>query len=311
MGHQGMHYSLASRELIADSIESMALAHAFDGLVMVTNCDKVIPGMLMAAARVNIPTVVISGGPMLAGTLNKKKISLTTAFEAVGAYSAGKMTEDELEDVALTCCPGCGSCSGMFTANSMNCLTEVLGMGLPGNGTIPAVFGERVALAKKAGRAVMKLVEEDIRPRDIMTENAFKNALTVDMALGCSTNSVLHLPAIAHEADVTIDLREINVISDKTPNLCKLSPAGHHHIEDLYGAGGVQAVMKELTKLDLINVDLPTVTTQNRWRKHCKRDQLRHGCDTSCRNTLLGNRRTRDPLRKHRTRRMCGKTLCS
>ena len=262
MGHQGMHYSLASRELIADSIESMALAHAFDGLVMVTNCDKVIPGMLMAAARVNIPTVVISGGPMLAGTLNKKKISLTTAFEAVGAYSAGKMTEDELEDVALTCCPGCGSCSGMFTANSMNCLTEVLGMGLPGNGTIPAVFGERVALAKKAGRAVMKLVEKDIRPRDIMTENAFKNALTVDMALGCSTNSVLHLPAIAHEADVTIDLREINVISDKTPNLCKLSPAGHHHIEDLYAAGGVQAVMKELTKLNLINLDLPTVTTK-------------------------------------------------
>ena len=252
MGHAGMHYSLASRELIADSIESMALAHAFDGLVMVTNCDKVVPGMLMAAARLNIPAIMISGGPMLAGT--------NAVFEAVGAYGAGKIDEDELCDVEQHACPSCGSCSGMFTANSMNCLTEVLGMGLPGNGTIPAVFGERVSLARQAGRAIMQLVEKNIRPRDIMTTEAFQNALTADMALGCSTNSVLHLPAIAHEAGVVIDLQWVNEISAHTPNLCKLAPAGHHHVEDLYAAGGIPALLKELGKKNLIDTSLMTVT---------------------------------------------------
>ncbi len=260
MGHAGMHYSLASRELIADSIESMALAHAFDGLVMVTNCDKVVPGMLMAAARLNIPAIMISGGPMLAGTRNKKKIDLNAVFEAVGAYGAGKIDEDELCDVEQHACPSCGSCSGMFTANSMNCLTEVLGMGLPGNGTIPAVFGERVSLARQAGRAIMQLVEKNIRPRDIMTTEAFQNALTADMALGCSTNSVLHLPAIAHEAGVVIDLQWVNEISAHTPNLCKLAPAGHHHVEDLYAAGGIPALLKELGKKNLIDTSLMTVT---------------------------------------------------
>lgn len=260
MGHAGMHYSLASRELIADSIESMALAHAFDGLVMVTNCDKVVPGMLMAAARLNIPAIMISGGPMLAGTRNKKKIDLNAVFEAVGAYGAGKIDEDELCDVEQHACPSCGSCSGMFTANSMNCLTEVLGMGLPGNGTIPAVFGERVSLARQAGRAIMQLVEKNIRPRDIMTIEAFQNALTADMALGCSTNSVLHLPAIAHEAGVVIDLQWVNEISAHTPNLCKLAPAGHHHVEDLYAAGGIPALLKELGKKNLIDTSLMTVT---------------------------------------------------
>ncbi len=260
MGHSGMHYSLASRELIADSIESMAMAHCFDGLVLITNCDKIIPGMLMAAARLNIPSVMISGGPMLAGTLKDKKISLTTVFEGVGAYSAGKMSVDELTEIEEKACPGCGSCSGMFTANSMNCLTEVLGMGLPGNGTIPAVFAERSTLAAQAGKTIMELVQKNIRPRDIMTTKSFENALTVDMALGCSTNSVLHLPAIAHEAGVEIDLKQINEISARTPNLCKLAPAGSHHIEDLYFAGGIPAVMKELDKKQLLNLDLMTVT---------------------------------------------------
>jgi len=260
MGHLGMHYSLPSRELIADSIESMAMAHAFDGLVLITNCDKITPGMLMAAARVNIPAVMISGGPMLAGDVNGKKISLTQAFEGVGAFSAGKMTAEELKEIECGCCPGCGSCSGMFTANSMNCLTEVIGMGLPGNGTIPAVFKERLELARKAGGAIMDLVAKNVRPRDIMTAEAFKNAITVDMALGCSTNSVLHLMAIAHESKVDFDLAVINTISEKTPNLCKLSPAGHHHIEDLYAAGGVQAVMNELDRAKMLNTSLPTVS---------------------------------------------------
>lgn len=260
MGHSGMHYSLASRELIADSIESMAMAHCFDGLVLITNCDKIIPGMLMAAARLNIPSVMISGGPMLAGTFKDKKISLTQVFEAVGAYSVNKMSVEELTEIEEKACPGCGSCSGMFTANSMNCLTEVLGMGLPGNGTIPAVFAERSTLAAQAGKTIMELVQKNIRPRDIMTAKAFENALTVDMALGCSTNSVLHLPAIAHEAGVEIDLKQINEISGKTPNLCKLAPAGNHHIEDLYFAGGIPAVMKELDKKQLLNLDLITVT---------------------------------------------------
>jgi len=260
MGHIGMKYSLASRELIADSIESVAVAHGFDALVMIPNCDKVVPGMLMAAARVNIPTVVVSGGPMMAGRVNNKSVSLSNVFEAVGAVQCGKMTEEELYEYEEKACPGCGSCAGMYTANSMNCLTEVLGMGLPGNGTIPAVYAERIRLAKKAGMAVMKLLEADICPRDIMTEESFENALTVDMALGCSTNSMLHLPAIAHEAGVELNLEIANVISKRTPNLCKLAPAGHHHIEDLYFAGGVQAVMKELAKKELLNLDLITAT---------------------------------------------------
>lgn len=263
MGHLGMHYSLASRELIADSIETMALAHGFDALVMVPNCDKVVPGMLMAAARLNIPTVVVSGGPMLAGTTNNNHLSLSSVFEAVGAVNAGIMIEAELLDYENSACPSCGSCSGMFTANSMNCLTEVLGMGLPGNGTIPAVYAERIRLAKEAGKAVINLLKNNILPRDIMTEKSFINALTVDMALGCSTNSMLHLPAIAYEAGVFLNLDLANEISARTPNLCKLSPAGPHHIEDLYAAGGVQAVMKELAKKDLLYLDLPTVSQKS------------------------------------------------
>ncbi|NLJ88954.1 MAG: dihydroxy-acid dehydratase [Epulopiscium sp.] len=260
MGHIGMHYSLASRELIADSIEAVAMAHGFDALVMIPNCDKIVPGMLMAAARVNIPTIVFSGGAMLPGKLDGQRLSLTDVFEAVGAVKAGKMTEEELLKCEDSACPGCGSCSGMFTANSMNCLTEVLGMGLPGNGTVPAVYAERVRLAKKAGMMVMKLLKKDIRPKDIMTKEAFYNALTVDMALGCSTNSMLHLPAIAYEAGVELNLEIANEISEKTPNLCRLAPAGPHFIVDLYEAGGVQAVMKELSKKNLLNLSLLTVT---------------------------------------------------
>lgn len=260
MGHSGMRYSLASRELIADSIETMAMAHKFDALVMVPNCDKVVPGMLMAAGRVNIPTVVISGGPMLSGASDQGNISLSSMFEAVGSVQAGTMTIEELTSIENTACPSCGSCSGMFTANSMNCLTEVLGLGLPGNGTIPAVYAERVRLAKTAGHAIMQLLEANVKPRDILTEAAFINALTVDMALGCSTNSVLHLPAIAHEVGFKLDLELVNEVSARTPNLCKLSPAGSDHIEDLYRAGGVQAVMMELSKADLLNLDIATVT---------------------------------------------------
>lgn len=262
MNHIGMKYSLASRELIADSVETMAISHGFDGLVLIPNCDKVVPGMLMAAARLNIPCVVVSGGPMLAGSIQKgnEKISLSKTFEAVGAYAAGKINDEELLDIENNSCPTCGSCSGMYTANSMNCLTEALGMGLAGNGTIPAVYSERVRLAKLAGAKIMEMVEKDIRPRDIMNENAFTNALTVDMALGCSTNSMLHLPAIAHEAGITIDLSTANEISAKTPNLCRLAPAGSHHVEDLYAAGGIQAVMKELSKLGLICLDNMTVS---------------------------------------------------
>lgn len=260
MGHTGMKYSLATRELIADSCEAMGLAHSFDGMVFIPNCDKIVPGMLMAAARINVPSVVVSGGAMLSLNINGKDLDLNSVFEAVGSYKAGTMTEEEVLECENTACPTCGSCSGMFTANSMNCLTEVLGLGLPGNGTIPAVFSERIRLAKQAGMAVMKMVEMNIKPSDILTEKAFENALALDMALGCSTNSVLHLPAIAHEAGVKIDLTEINHISAKTPNLCKLAPAGHHHIQDLYFAGGVQAVMKELTKKNLIHTDLITVT---------------------------------------------------
>ncbi len=260
MGHVGMKYSLATRELIADSIEAMAMAHGFDGLVLIPNCDKIVPGMLMAAVRVNIPAIVVSGGPMLSGKLGEQDVDLNTVFEAVGAVKAGSMTEEELFKLEESACPGCGSCSGMYTANSMNCLTEALGMALPGNGTIPAVYAARVRLAKRTGMTIMGLVEQDIKPRDIMTEKAFENALALDMALGCSTNSVLHIPAIANEADISIDLDIVNDISEKTPNLCKLSPAGPHHVEDLYMAGGVQAVLNELAGEELIHKDLMTVT---------------------------------------------------
>ncbi len=260
MGHTGMRYSLVTRDLIADSTEAMAMAHAFDALVMVPNCDKNVPGLLMAAARVNIPTIFVSGGPMLAGRVKGEKTSLSSMFEAVGAYSAGKMSEEDVEEYACKVCPTAGSCSGMYTANSMNCLTEVLGMGLKGNGTIPAVYSERIRLAKQAGMKIMELLEKNIRPKDIMVKEAFLNALTVDMALGCSTNSMLHLPAIAHEAGVDLNLELANEVSAKTPNLCHLAPAGHIYMEDLNEAGGVYAVMNELNKKDLLYTDLITVT---------------------------------------------------
>ena len=260
MGHEGMKYSLVTRDLIADSTEAMVRAHGFDGLVMVPNCDKNVPGLLMAAARVNIPTVFVSGGPMLAGRVDGKKTSLSSMFEAVGAYSAGKIDEKQLTVCEENTCPTCGSCSGMYTANSMNCLTEVLGMGLRGNGTIPAVYSARIELAKHAGMQVMELVEKNIRPRDIMTQAAIRNALTADMALGCSTNSMLHLPAIANECGVDFDLDMANEISAKTPNLCHLAPAGPTYMEDLNEAGGVYAVLKELTKLNLLDTSAMTVT---------------------------------------------------
>ncbi len=260
MGHQGMKYSLVTRDLIADSTEAMALAHGFDALVMVPNCDKNVPGLLMAAARVNIPTIFVSGGPMLAGRVGGKKTSLSSVFEAVGSYASGDMSLEMVEEFERKACPTCGSCSGMYTANSMNCLTEVLGMGLKGNGTIPAVYSARIQLAKHAGMQIMDLVRKDIKPRDIMTEDAFMNALAVDMALGCSTNSMLHLPAIAHEAGVDLNLDIANEISAKTPNLCHLAPAGHTYIEDLDEAGGVYAVMNELLKKNLIKTDLITCT---------------------------------------------------
>ncbi len=260
MGHTGMKYSLVTRDLIADSTECMALAHQFDGLVMLPNCDKNVPGLLMAAARVNIPTIFVSGGPMLAGKVAGCKTSLSSMFEAVGAYAAGKITEEQLKEYEAKTCPTCGSCSGMYTANSMNCLTEALGMGLRGNGTIPAVYSDRIKLAKHAGMQIMELVKKDIKPRDIMTEKAFMNALTVDMALGCSTNSMLHLPAIAREAGVELNVDIANEISARTPNLCHLAPAGHTYIEELNEAGGVYAVMNELNKKKLLNTDVLTVT---------------------------------------------------
>ncbi len=260
MGHIGMHYSLPSRELIADSIESMAMAHGYDGLVLIPNCDKIVPGMLMGAARINIPAIVVSGGPMLKGRVHGRDLSLTDMFEAVGAVQAGKMNEEELAEYENSACASCGSCSGMFTANSMNCLTEAIGLALPGNGTIPAVYSERIRLAKMTGVKIMELVKEDIKPSDILTKEAFYNALAVDMALGCSTNSMLHLPAIAYEAKVDFDLDMANSISEKTPNLCRLAPAGNHFVEDLYFAGGISAVMKELTKKGLINENCLTVT---------------------------------------------------
>lgn len=260
MNHEGMKYSLASRELIADSVETLAMAHGFDGLVLIPNCDKIVPGMLMAAARLDIPAIVMSGGPMLAGHLGDKALDLSSLFEAVGAIKAGTIDERELEELEQYACPGCGSCSGMYTANSMNCLSEAIGMALPGNGTIPAVYAERERLAKYAGMKIMELVERNITPSIIMTMQAFENALAVDMALGCSTNSALHLPAIAHELGMDLNLDIINEISSRVPNLCHLSPAGHHHIEDLYAAGGVSAVMKELTKKGLLHTDAMTVS---------------------------------------------------
>ena len=260
MGHIGMKYSLVTRDLIADSTECMAMAHQFDALVCIPNCDKNVPGLLMAAARVNVPTVFVSGGPMLAGHVKGEKRSLSSMFEAVGSYVAGTMTEEDVYDFECNACPTCGSCSGMYTANSMNCLTEVLGMGLKGNGTIPAVYSERLRLAKRAGMQVMELLKQDIRPRDIMTKEAFLNALTVDMALGCSTNSMLHLPAIAHEAGVELNPEMANAISEKTPNLCHLAPAGYHYIEELNEAGGVYAVMNELNKLGLLHTECMTAT---------------------------------------------------
>ncbi|WP_196001013.1 dihydroxy-acid dehydratase [Clostridium sp. 1001271B_151109_B4] len=260
MGHQGMKYSLVTRELIADSVECMANAHAFDALVFIPNCDKIVPGMVMAALRVNVPSVIVSGGPMLAGKFKGKEVSLSTMFEAVGSVESGLMLESDLAELEEKACPTCGSCSGMFTANSMNCLCEVLGLALPGNGTIPAVYSERIRLAKYAGMAVMNLLEKDIKPRDIVTEDAIKNALTVDMALGCSTNSVLHLTAIANEAELPINLDIINGMSAKVPNLCKLAPASDTHIEDLYAAGGIRAIMSELNKKNLLNLNCITAT---------------------------------------------------
>ena len=260
MGHVGMKYSLVTRDLIADSTECMAMAHQFDALVMVPNCDKNVPGLLMAAARLNIPTVFVSGGPMLAGHVKGEKRSLSSMFEAVGSYAAGLMSEEDVKEFECKVCPTCGSCSGMYTANSMNCLTEVLGMGLKGNGTIPAVYSERLVLAKHAGMAVMDMLKKNIRPRDIMTEAAFRNALTMDMALGCSTNSMLHLPAIAHEAGVELNVDIANEISAKTPNLCHLAPAGHHHMQDLMEAGGISAVLKELLDAGMIQGQCKTVT---------------------------------------------------
>ena len=260
MGHQGMKYSLVTRDLIADSTECMAIAHQFDGLVMVPNCDKNVPGLLMAAARINVPTVFVSGGPMLAGHVKGHKTSLSSMFEAVGSYAAGTMSLEDVEEFEAKACPTCGSCSGMYTANSMNCLTEVLGMGLKGNGTIPAVYSERIKLAKHAGMQVMEMYRRNIRPRDIMTKEAFINALTMDMALGCSTNSMLHLPAIAHEAGVELNVDIANEISARTPNLCHLAPAGPTYIEDLNEAGGIYAVMNEISKKGLLNLDCMTVT---------------------------------------------------
>lgn len=260
MNHKGMKYSLVSRELIADTVEVMATGHPFDALVFIPNCDKVVPGMLMAAANINIPSIFISGGPMLAGRHKGKAISLATMFEAAGSVNAGKMSEEELLQMEDEACPTCGSCSGMFTANSMNCLTEAIGMALPGNGTVPAVFSERIRLAKHAGMRIMDLLEEDIRPRDIMNEEAFRNAIKIDMALGCSTNTALHIPAIAHTAGVKMGFEEFNEMSKITPQICKLSPASDTHIEDLYYAGGINAVMKELASQGLLDVSLPTVS---------------------------------------------------
>ena len=260
MGHVGMKYSLASRELICDSVETMFMAHQFDGCVLVPNCDKIVPGMVMAAVRMNVPAVVCSGGPMLAGTYDGQEVSLSKMFEAVGSYKAGMISAEQLEDCTQNCCPGCGSCSGMYTANSMNCLCEAIGIGLPGNGTIPAVYSKRLQLGRRAGAAIMEMVRRNICARDIINARSIRNALTCDMALGCSTNSALHLPAIAHEAGISINLHMINEISEKTPNLCHLAPAGHHHMQDLMQAGGISAVLKELLDGGMIDGSCMTVT---------------------------------------------------
>ncbi|MGL4208721.1 MAG: dihydroxy-acid dehydratase, partial [Candidatus Adiutrix sp.] len=262
MNHEGMHYSLMSREIIADSVEIMAMAHPFDGLVLIPNCDKVTPGMMMGALRLNIPAIVVSGGPMLPGRFKGKNADLITIFEAVGAHAAGKISEDELEEMSHSCCPGPGSCAGMFTANSMNCLSEALGLALPGNGTAPAVSSERLRLAKLSGEAVMHLVENNIRPRDLATPAAFANALAVDMALGCSTNTTLHVPALAHEASVPFELAQINDVSRKVPHIVSLSPGGKHHLADLHEAGGIMAVMKQLATAGLIDTQVLTATGQ-------------------------------------------------
>lgn len=280
MNHEGMKYSLASREHIADSVEIMAMAHPFDALVFIPNCDKIVPGMLMASLRLNIPSIFISGGPMLAGKFHGKKVTLTSIFEAVGAVSSGKMSTDDLAELEEGACPGCGSCAGMFTANSMNCMTEILGMGLPGNGTIPAVHSARIRLAKLAGRQIMELIKNDIKPRQIISEAALLNALTVDMALGCSTNTILHLPAIAHEAGLKVDLNLVNEISKKTPHLCKLSPAGEHCMEDLNEAGGLSAVMARLAEYGMMQLEALTVTGKSvgeniQSQKVCRPDVIR------------------------------------
>ena len=274
MGHKGMHYSLASRELIADSVETMAAAHCFDGLVLIPNCDKIVPGMVMGALRLNIPTIVCSGGPMLAGSVNGKKTSLSQMFEAVGAYKAGLIDDNQLQQCEQGCCPSCGSCSGMFTANSMNCLCEAIGLALPGNGTIPAPMSARIQFAKKSGMQIMQLVEKNIKPRDIVNEVSISNAIAVDMALGCSTNTSLHLPAIAYEAGVKLDLRKFNEISSVTPNLCHLAPAGEHFMEELDAAGGVPAVMKELAQLELIDGSALTVTGKTVWENIAHAENL-------------------------------------
>ena len=276
MGHEGMKYSLVTRDLIADSTECMAKAHQFDALVMIPNCDKNVPGLLMAAARINVPTIFVSGGPMLAGHVGGRKRSLSSIFEAVGEYTAGKITDEQLLEYERKVCPTCGSCSGMYTANSMNCLTEVIGMGLSGNGTIPAVYSDRIRLAKQAGMQVMELLRRNIRPRDIMTKESIMNALTVDMALGCSTNTMLHLPAIAHEAGVEIDVDIANEVSERTPNLCHLAPAGPHYMEELNEAGGVYAVMKELTKKNLLNLDCMTCTGKTEGENISHAENLDH-----------------------------------
>ena len=311
MGHVGMKYSLVTRDLIADSTECMALAHQFDALVMVPNCDKNVPGLLMAAARLNIPTVFVSGGPMLAGHVKGEKRSLSSMFEAVGSYAAGLMTEEDVKEFECKVCPTCGSCSGMYTANSMNCLTEVLGMGLKGNGTIPAVYSERLVLAKHAGMAVMDMLKKNIRPRDIMTEAAFRNALTMDMALGCSTNSMLHLPAIAHEAGVELNVDIANEISAKTPNLCHLAPAGHTYMEDLNEAGGIYAVMNEISKLGLLKSGLHDCNRQDCWREHQGLRQQEPGGHPYHRQSVLQDRRHRSSARQPGTGFLRGKTFRS
>jgi dihydroxy-acid dehydratase len=294
MGHEGMKYSLASRELIADSVECMVKAHCFDALVFIPNCDKIIPGMLMAAARLNLPSIFISGGPML----SNDGMDLNTVFEAVGAYKIGKMDEAELNAIEECACPGCGSCSGMFTANSMNCLSEALGIALPGNGTVPAVFAERIRLAKEAGAQIMELFWRDIKPSDIMTAAAVTNALTVDMALGCSSNSVLHLFAIAHELGLELDLKMVNEISEKTPNLCKLAPAGPHHLQDLYFAGGVQAVMHELSKENRLDLSLMTATGKTVGENIQAAQNQKPAGDPHLHGPIFENRRTGHPVRK-------------